>query len=322
MRAPPMPSVAWVPEPPRVPLLHHPGRGPIESYRHALACLDAGDEVGARRAVEEGLARSWRPQCAQVRECLDDLGAQLDGEAALRRFATRTPGPRGWLAHPAGLAHDVIALGRAHLVEAVIEEVALVLPGRVLQRLLVGMSDARTRDADDLLLACAAVLAGRSAREARRLARGARAASPAARALAQPRLAAAWVAGGHVAGAQQQLVLAVARDGGRVAPLVALVDHAGEGPVLRDAFFLPDMVPGRLDREVLRPMAAAGMRAAPVAPGHALGSVSAALGSALADGRRIPSEAHQSVITRMRRLQGACGGSCADPSAGTGPVVG
>lgn len=322
MRAPPLPSVAWVPEPPRVPPPHHPDRGPIESYRHALACLDAGDEVGARRAVEEGLARSWRPQCAQVRECLDDLGAQLDGEAALRRFAARTPGPRGWLAHPAALAHDVIALGRAHLVEAVIEEVALVLPGRVLQRLLVAMSDARTRDADDLLLACAAVLAGRAAREARRLARGARAASPAARALAHPRLAAAWVAGGHVAGAQQQVVLAVARDGGRVAPLVALVDHAGEGPVLRDAFFLPDMVPGRLDREVLRPMAAAGMRAAPVAPGHALGSVSAALGSALADGRRIPSEAHQSVITRMRRLQGAGGGSCADPSAGAGPVVG
>ena len=322
MRAPRMPSVAWVPEPPSEPLPPHPGRGPLESYRHALTCLDAGDEVGARRAVEEGLARSWRPQCAQVRECLDDLGAQLDGEAALRRFAARTPGPRGWLAHPADLAHDVIALRRAHLVEAVIEEVAVVLPGRVLQRLLVAMRDARTRDADDLLLACAAVLAGRAAREARRLARGARATSPVARALAHPRLAAAWVAGGHSADGQQQMVLAVARDGGRVGPLVALVDHAGAGPMLRDAFFLPDMVPGRLEREVLRPMAAAGMRAAPVAPDRALGSVSAALGSALAAGRPIPSEAHQSVITRMRRLHAACGGSCADPSAGTGPLVG
>ena len=116
--------------------------------------------------------------------------------------------------------------------------------------------------------------------------------------------------------------MAVARDGGRVAPLVALVDHVSAGPVLRDAFFLPDMVPGRLEREVLRPMAVAGMRAAPVAPGHALVAVSAALDGALAGGGPIPSEAHQSVITRMRRLHGACGGSCADPSAGDGPVVG
>lgn len=298
----------------------------LASYRRALACLDSGDEIAARRSVEEGLARSWRPQCAPVRECLDDLGAQLDGEAALRRFASRTPGPRGWLSRPGDLAREVMALRRANLVEAVIEEVALLLPPPVLQRLIAALGAARTVETDDLLLACAAVLDGRAARAARQVAAGAQAVSPAARALAHPRLAAAWMASGgspgDPPGDQQQLVLAVARDGGRVAPLVALIDHGDPAAVLRDAFFLPDMVPGRLDREVLRPMASAGLRGVPVAAGDALALVSTALGSALARGRCIPSEAHQSVIARMRRLQAACGGSCADPSAGGEPVVG
>ncbi|MBM3665361.1 MAG: hypothetical protein FJW92_06175, partial [Actinobacteria bacterium] len=75
------------PEPSRPDSAGSDARGPLASYRRALAFLDDGDEVAARRAVEEGLARSWRPQCAPVRECLDDLGAQIDGEAALRRFA-------------------------------------------------------------------------------------------------------------------------------------------------------------------------------------------------------------------------------------------
>lgn len=304
-----MPSVGWVPD-------------ALASYRRALACLDAGDEITARRAVEEGLARSWRPQCAPVRECLDDLGAQLDGEAALRRFASRTPGPRGWLARPGDLARQVMALGRANLVEAVIEEVALLLPPPVLQRLITALGTTGMVETDDLLLACAAVLDGRAARAARQVAAGARAMSPVARALAHPRLAAAWMASAGSPVGQQQVVLAVARDGGRVAPLVALIDHGNDTALLRDAFFLPDMVPGRLEREVLRPMAGAGLRGVPVAAGDALAWVSAALGSALACGRRIPSEAHQSVIARMRRLQAACGGSCADPSAGGEPVVG
>lgn len=299
-----------------------PMRGPLDSYRHALACLDRGDEVGARRAVEEGLARSWRPQCAPVRECLDDLGGQLDGEAALRRFAARTPGPRGWLARPGDLARDVIGLGRAHLVEAVIEEVALLLPPPVLHRLIAALASARVAACDDLLAACGAVLGGRAGRAARHAAAGAHPASPAAHALAHPRLAAAWATPSHDSGGQQQVIIAVARDGGRVAPLVALIDTRDAGAVLRDGFFLPDMVPGRLEREVLAPMAAAGLRAMPVHPGAALARASTALAGTLADGARMPSEAHQSVIARMRRLQAACGGSCPDPSAGNGPVVG
>ena len=158
---------------------------PAERYRTALTCLDAGDEAGARRAVEEGLACSWQPCAAGTRECLDDLASQLDGEAALHRFAGRTPGPRGWLARPDDLARDVLALRRAHLVEAVIEEVALVLPPPVLLRLVGALGRAGTSAARDLLAACSAVLPGRAAHAARQHWGGCRPASPAVMSLAR-----------------------------------------------------------------------------------------------------------------------------------------
>lgn len=282
---------------------------PAERYRQALAYLDAGDEVAARRAVEEGLAHAWAPAAAPVRMCLDDLGAQLDGEAALRRFAARTPGPRGWLARPDDLARHVLGLGRAHLVEAVVEEIALVLPPAVLARLVARLAAVRTSGACDLLAAMAAVVPGMPGAAARDAWDGRRPVSSSACALAFPRLAAAWACGGRRAGVQDQLIIAVVRDGGRVAPMVALVEHHDLGALLRDAFFLPDMVPGRLQREVLDPLAGAGMPAVPVDVADALDLACAALSGSQAVGHRIPSEAHQSVIGRIRMLHAACTGS-------------
>lgn len=276
-----------------------------EGYCRALACLDAGDDISARRAVEEGLAHAWPPQAATTRECLDDLGAQLDGEAALQRFAARTPGPRGWLARPDEFARSVLALGRAHLVEVVIEEVALLLPPPVMLRLIAALDRAGTPQARDLLAACGAVLTGDAGRAARDAAGLLAPRSDAARALAQPALAGAWSGTAGVDIAQQQVIVAVARDRGRVAPLVALVDRTEAAPVLRDAFFLPDMVPGRLQHEVLSPLGAAGMPVAPADAATALAAACDALSGALAEGRQIPSEAHQSVIARMLRLQAA-----------------
>lgn len=298
----------------RAHVMHSVGRmarapDPAQRYREALMCLDAGDEVTARRAVEEGLAHAWAPAAAPVRTCLDDLGAQLDGEAALRRFAARTPGPRGWLARPDDLARQVLALGRAHLVEAVVEEFALVLPPPVLVRLVGRLAGAGTADAHDLLAAVAAVVPGAPGSAARDAWHGERPESPPARALVSPRLAAAWACGPDGAAAQDQIIIAVARDGGRVAPLVALVEHHDLGALLRDAFFLPDMVPGRLEREVLHPLAGAGMPAMPMDVADALDLACAALSGSQAVGHRIPSEAHQSVIGRIRRLQAACAGS-------------
>ncbi len=301
---------------------------PAERYHHALACLDAGDEVTARRAVQEGLAHSWAPARAPVRACLDDLAAQLDGEAALRRFAARTPGPRGWLARPHDLACDVLALGRAHLVEAVVEEIAMVLPPPVIVRLAGCMAQCATPAAHDLLAAMAVVIPGAGGLAARDGWDGRPPASAAARALVLPRLAAAWRCGGPdgpVSGAdhaQDQLIIAVVRDGGRVAPLVARVQHHDLGPVLCDAFFLPDMVPGRLEREVLAPLAGAGMPACAIDAIDALDAACGALSGAQATGRRIPSEAHQSVIARMRRLQAACVGSCGHARPGRPTDVG
>ena len=93
------------------------------------------------------------------------------------------------------------------------------------------------------------------------------------------------------------------------------------GCLLRDAFFLPDMVPGRLHREVLGPLGAAGMPLQPADAAGALGVACAALSAALAGGREIPSEAHQSVISRMLRLQAALGRPDAPGTAGgTGDV--
>lgn len=299
---------------------------PSRMYRQALEYLDRGDEVSARRSIEEGLARAWSAECAVVRCCLDDLGAQLDGEAALRRFAARTAGPREWMARPRHLARDVVGLARAHLVEAVVEEIVLVLPPRVLGRLVTRLARAEGQGAPDLLAAVATIATGPEARAALRAWGGAPPESPAVHALAFPRLAAAWRCAGPAGqgpdDAHDQLIVAVARDGGRVAPLVALVDHHDLGAVLRDAFFLPDMVPGRLEREVLAPLAAAGMPAAPIDAADGLDAACAALSGAQAMGLRIPSEAHQSVMARMRRLQAACGGSQGYPGAGHPPGVG
>lgn len=55
-----------------------------------------------------------------------------------------------------------------------------------------------------------------------------------------------------------------------MAPVVALVEHHDLGAMLRDAVFLPDMVPGRLEREMLHPLAGAGMPAMPVEVADAL----------------------------------------------------
>jgi rhodanese-related sulfurtransferase len=129
-----------------------PAAFPDSCYHDAVSLLVNGDEQGARRAIEEGLARASGPRHAVTRACLGDLGAQLDGEAALSRLARRTPGPTGWLANPDALARSVAELGRAHLVEAVIEEIAHLMPEDQLMGLVVAAHEARTPACHDLLV--------------------------------------------------------------------------------------------------------------------------------------------------------------------------
>lgn len=292
MRAESPPSVVCVSDAPD---------DPDDRYRQAVCLLVDGDERGARRALEVGLAHATGSHHAVVRACLGDLAAQLDGEAALARLARRTPGPAGWIANPDALARSILALGRAHLVEAVVEEIAHLMPEDQLMVLASSARDARTPACHDLLVAIASVVEGAPGSLARELAAGVPASSPCAEALRAQVPVAAWSSEPADAPGQQQVIIAVARDGGRVSPVVALIQHDAVGGVLDDAFALPDMIPARLAREVLDPMTEAGLVPSPLGVRDAAEAVYHALLAALHGGRDIPSSAYQPVAARLRR---------------------
>ena len=65
---------------------------------------------------------------------------------------------------------------------------------------------------------------------------------------------------------QQQVVITVAKERGRLSPLVVLVDLDELGGGVKDAFFLPDMVEPRLRRELLAPMEEVGLAERPGGP--------------------------------------------------------
>jgi len=270
-------------------------------YHDAVGLLVHGDERAARRAIEEGLARSSGPRHAETRACLSDLGAQLDGEAALARLARRTPGPIGWLANPDALARSVVALGRAHLVEAVIEEIAHLMPEDQLMGLVSAVHDAHTPACHDLLVAMGSVVEGAPGQLAAQLTECVPASDPCMDALRAQVPVAAWTSEPPDAPGQQQVIIAVGRDAGRVAPVVAIIRHEGVGGVLDDAFALPDMIPARLEREVLEPMADAGLTPDPLSVRDAAEAVYHALLAALDAGLEIPSAAYQPVAARLRR---------------------
>lgn len=286
---------------PRVDRMDDPDPLPDSCYHDAVCLLVDGDEPGARRSIEEGLAHASGSRHAVTRACLGDLAAQLDGEAALARLARRTPGPRGWMADPDALARSIVALGRAHLVEAVIEEIAHLMPEDQLMALVVAAHEARTPACHDLLVAMASVVEGAPGQLAARLTECVPASEPCMDALRAQVPVAAWSSDPPDAPGQQQVIIAVGRDGGRVAPVVAIIRHEGVGGVLDDAFALPDMIPARLEREVLEPMAEAGLTPDPLGVRDAAEAVYHALLAALDAGIDIPSSAYQPVAARLRR---------------------
>ncbi len=283
--------------------LAHEG-DPDDWYAIAIAMLAHGDERAARRAIQNGLARTMHPRHAVTRACLADLAGQLDGEAALVRLAQRTPGPEGWMADPDALARSVLALGRAHLVESVIEEIVDLMREDAVMRLLVRLGDVGTAACHDLLVACAGVIEGAPGALAAALAGTHPAATRCAAVLGACPVVAAWATAPDDAPDQQQLILALPRDAGRVAAVVALVDYDALGGALKDAFVLPDMVPARLDREVLTPMADCGLTPLPMVVRDACETVRAGLAASLAMGVQMPSTMHQPVVARLRRALG------------------
>jgi hypothetical protein len=151
-------------------------------------------------------------------------------------------------------------------------------------------------------LAVAAVLPPRLARIAGDMAgTGARARLPAVAGLLEAHPAAAWATSLDDAPDQQQIVIAVAKEEGRVSPLIVLVDVEELGGAVKDAFFLPDMAAPRLRRELFVPMQEMGLAGGRVDLEEAIALVRDALERAGRIGWEIPSERHQPVVERIER---------------------
>ena len=163
------------------------------------------------------------------------------------------------------------------------------------------MARAGTPACRDLLSACAVVVEGGGGFLAARLTDGTVPEATCIAGLKDQTPVAAWAAAPVDAPRQQQVIVAVARDAGRVAPIVALIDHHDLGAALEDAFVLPDMLPARLDREVLGPMTSGGLVPVPMSVADACTAVREALSATLALGHEIPSNAYQPVAHRLRR---------------------
>jgi hypothetical protein len=113
--------------------------------------------------------------------------------------------------------------------------------------------------------------------------------------------AAAWATSREDAPDQQQMVIAVAKERGRISPLVALIDHEELGGAVKDAFFLPDMAAPRLRREVFAPMEEIGLPSAPVPLERAIATLREALERTARAGWTLPPQAGRPVLERIDR---------------------
>ncbi len=275
-----------------------PADDPEDRYEGAVVAHRSGDAVLARRLVEEALART-DSSAGELSEALSDLGADLDAQAAFVRLRAAL-GRRG--DDPEALARGIAELRRSYLVEAAIEVLFGGLSADDGEELVRAIG-ARCGDAGrDVCLAAAAVLDGSVAVAARDAAGSlARARRPAIAGLIEAYPSAAWITSLSDADDQQQLVVAVAKEEGRVAPLIVLLDFGELQGAVKDAFFLPDTAPVRLRREILDPMDEIGLPAEPIHVGEAIARLRAGLQAAEAIGWSIPSLDAQPVVDRMRR---------------------
>ena len=270
---------------------------PEDRYAAAVLAHRMGEAVTARRWVEEGLARA--DGSSEAAAALADLGSDLDEQAAYARLSAALEGTDG---DPVVLARAIAGPRRSYLVEAMVEATVGELDEHEAIDAVAALATSAGEVGRDAALACAAVLRGPVAAVAwETLGVGAVARRPAVAGLVEAHPSAAWVTSLDDAPGQQQLIIAVAKEEGRVAPLVALIDAAELNGAARDAFFIPDMVPVRLEREVLGPMEEIGLRPRPLVVHTAVEQLSAALGAARMLGWRLPSLDGQPVLERARR---------------------
>lgn len=278
-----------------------PEDDPEDRYEAALIAYRTGDEVSARRWVEDGLARCDRPGRSELAACLSDIGSDLDAQAAFLRLRAALPPLEADAASAERVAAALTGLGRSYLVEAMVEEVLAALPPEDLGPFLalLGEADEGGREA---CLAIAAILPSAVRRPAAGAAgRAARPRLAAVAGLANARPAAAWATSPEDAPDQRQVVITVAKESRRLSPLVVLIDVEELGGGVKDAFFLPDMAEPRLRRELLDPMADLGLACEPMDLHEAIALVQEALARTAEIGWTIPSLEHQPVLDRIDR---------------------
>ena len=275
-----------------------PEDDPEDRYEAALIAYRRGDEVSARRWVEDGLARCDPAGPSELAACLADIGSDLDAQAAFLRLRAGLPPLEADAASAERVAAALTGLGRSYLVEAMVEEVLATLPPEDLEPFLalLGEADEAGREA---CLAIAAILPPAGRRPAP--GRGARSRLAAVAGLANARPAAAWATSPEDAPDQRQVVITVAKENRRLSPLVVLIDVDELGGGVKDAFFLPDMAEPRLRRELLEPMADLGLSCEPMDLHEAIALVQEALARTAEIGWTIPSLEHQPVLDRIER---------------------
>ncbi len=267
---------------------------PEDWYEAAVIAARSGDEVSARRWVEAGLARC-AGEASEVAECLADIGGDLDAQAAFVRM-------RAGLAELGDedgaerIARAIAGPSRSYLVEAMAEEVLGAVAPRDVPALLDALGEAGDAGRE-ARIALAAVLPPGAAPPGP----PARPRLAAVRGLVEARPAGAWSTSPADAPDQQQILIAIAKEGGRVAPLVALIDHDELAGGVKDAFFLPDMAAPRLRREIFAPMAEVGLPNAETGVDQAIAMLRAALATSARIGWTLPSLRHQPVLERVER---------------------
>jgi len=272
-----------------------------DRYEAALLAMRLGDVVSARRWANEGLAWAEGPAHAEVASCLEDIASDLDGQATFLDVRDRLPHADGGASVAERMVEALSAPRRSYLVEALVEE-AFEDADPAAARALVDAMGALGDQGREVCLACAAVLPRPLGPIARRAAAGrARARRPWLQGLVEAAPVVAWTTSPEHAPDQQQLVVAVRKESGRLAPLVALIDHETMGGAVKDAFFLPDLVEARLHREIFAPMAEIGLPCDPLPLDEAVEALRAGLVRTRALGWELPSAARQPVLARVER---------------------
>ncbi len=295
---------------------------PEDWYEAALIAYRSGDTVSARRWAESGLAHATAPERAEVAECLDDIAGDLDAQAAFLRLRASLEDEDGDIEPERDGIDRVVraltGLERSYLVEAMAEGIVESVPPQEIGGFLAAVAEVED-GGHDACLALATVVEPappRAPREGHAPAEGP--GRPAIAGLVGARPVAAWATSPLDAPDQQQVVITIAKERGRLSALVVLVDLGELGGGVKDAFFLPDMIEPRLRRELFDPMEEIGLPSAPVDTHEAIALVAVALERTAAIGWRIPSLAHQPVLDRIERwlLRPQRGGTGRSPVTG------